>query len=85
MDHFGPYEYGAPQPGQYDYDTTAPSTPQVITIRPNGEWYGGHLRHGWECPRCRAVNSPDVNQCPCSPTQRIFYGPYGYGTPQPGT
>lgn len=22
---------------------------------------------GWQCPRCRAVNAPHVNQCACAP------------------
>jgi len=27
-------------------------------------------REGWVCPNCGMVNSPDVEQCPCTKTEQ---------------
>lgn len=26
-------------------------------------------KYGWICPRCKKVNAPWVNQCPCQPSE----------------
>lgn len=31
---------------------------------------------GWECPRCKKVNSPDVKQCDCEPHSWEFIGSF---------
>lgn len=25
------------------------------------------IREGWKCPRCEAINAPDVRKCDCAP------------------
>ncbi len=33
---------------------------------PGWNTFTSPMRQGWECPRCHAVNAPDVQQCACS-------------------
>jgi hypothetical protein len=38
---------------------------------------------GWECPRCRRVYAPRVEQClPCSPPPSLFAGPLSRPEPR---
>lgn len=43
----------------------------------SGSNYLKQVRQGWQCPICKVVHSPDINQCRCcvNPyTINIFYG-----------
>jgi hypothetical protein len=44
-----------------------------------------YVPKGWECPRCRAINSPWVTQCPCNSPSTIKMTPEMFaGNPNPG-
>ena len=36
------------------------------------------LRVAWECPRCRVVNAPHVDQCACVPWSQPIFVPFWY-------
>ncbi len=37
------------------------------------------MKTSWECHRCKAVNAPHVDQCPCSGSRSAL--PYYYPSP----
>ena len=58
-------------------DSTGGPTPyqQPLTI---GDPYGMYMvRQGWECPRCKRINNPDLQQCLCGPPTYAYVSSYG--------
>lgn len=43
-----------------------------------GDPYGMYMvRQGWECPRCKRINNPDLQQCLCGPPTFAYISSYG--------
>lgn len=60
-------------------DTTGGPLPPHNYQRPIvNDLYGAYMvRHGWECPRCKRINNPDLQQCLCGPPTFVYMSSYG--------